>query len=193
VKFKEIISEMRCEILKPFYKRVGYVTLTSHEVIFFEEMYNHVASAANNDSQSSDNIFFFKHTLPTDSLYYKILPLSDLRELQRRRWLGRKTALEVFLMNGKALLLNFPTTEDREQFAKKVLRQRNSRCSNLKYYDTLDPRRILKKRELTERWMQWKLSNFEYVTLLNQLSGRSYNDLSQYPVFPWLLSDFQTQ
>lgn len=25
---------------------------------------------------------------------------------------------------------------------------------------------------------------------LNTLAGRSYNDLSQYPVFPWILSDY---
>lgn len=61
--------------------------------------------------------------------------------------------MEVFLASGKTLLLNFQSTDDREQFAKKVLRQRNQRCCNLRYYDTLDPRRILKKRELTEKWM----------------------------------------
>jgi hypothetical protein len=87
-------------------------------------------------------------------------------------------------------MLNFHSTDDREQFAKKVLRQRNQRCCNLRYYDTLDPRRILKKRELTEKWMQWKISNFEYINLLNQLAGRSYNDLSQYPIFPWIVTDY---
>jgi len=56
----------------------------------------------------------------------------------------------------------------------------------LKYYDTLEARRILKKKELTERWMQWKISNFEYIMQLNVLAGRSYNDLSQYPVYPWV-------
>lgn len=38
VKFKEIISDMKCEILKPFYKRPGTITLTSHEIIFFDEL-----------------------------------------------------------------------------------------------------------------------------------------------------------
>ena len=26
---------------------------------------------------------------------------------------------------------------------------------------------------------------------LNTLAGRSYNDLMQYPVFPWVLADFE--
>lgn len=70
-------------------------------------------------------------------------------------------------MSGKSLMLNFQTVEDRDTFGKKILRQRSQRCINLKYYETLDSRRILKKRELTEKWMQWKISNFEYLSLLN--------------------------
>jgi hypothetical protein len=31
-----------------------------------------------------------------------------------------------------------------------------------------------------------KLSNYEYLLYLNKYSTRTYNDLSQYPVFPWL-------
>lgn len=64
-------------------------------------------------------------------------------------------------------MLNFATTEDRDHFAKKILRQRSQRAFNLKYYDTLEPRKILKKRELTEKWMNWRISNFEYIVLLN--------------------------
>mmetsp|Transcript_10518 Transcript_10518/g.10592 ORF Transcript_10518/g.10592 Transcript_10518/m.10592 type:complete len:84 (-) Transcript_10518:21-272(-) len=55
----------------------------------------------------------------------------------------------------------------------------------------MEPRRILKKRELTEKWLQWKISNFDYLMNINTLSGRSYNDLSQYPVFPWILVDYE--
>jgi hypothetical protein len=30
------------------------------------------------------------------------------------------------------------------------------------------------------------MSNFEYLMLVNTFAGRTYNDLSQYPVFPWV-------
>lgn len=105
---------------------------------------------------------------------YKIISLPDIKELQRRRWLGRKTALEVFLVSGKSVMLNFTSSEERDTFAKKIIRQRGQRCYNLKYHETLDPKKILKKKEYTERWMQWKMSNFEYISLINQLAGRSY-------------------
>ena len=31
-----------------------------------------------------------------------------------------------------------------------------------------------------------EISNFQYLMHLNTLAGRSYNDLTQYPVFPWV-------
>jgi Beige/BEACH domain/PH domain associated with Beige/BEACH len=187
---KEILSDIPCDILKPFYKRSGSVTLTSHSIIFFDDL---DITSPKDLENPQDNIFFFKYQKKPTSLLYKIIPLPDIRELQKRRFLGRKTAIEIFLMNGKSLMLNFLNSEDRDTFGKKILRQRSQKAFNLKYYDTLDPRKILKKRELTEQWMQWKISNFEYITLLNQLAGRSYNDLSQYPVFPWLFVDFVSQ
>jgi hypothetical protein len=50
------------------------------------------------------------------------VPLPDVKEIQRRRWLGRRTACEIFLMSGKSIMLNFSNAEDRDGFAKKILR-----------------------------------------------------------------------
>ena len=36
-------------------------------------------------------------------------------------------------------------------------------------------------------WEEGKISNFSYLMILNIISGRTYSDLSQYPVFPWVL------
>ncbi|CAG2066119.1 unnamed protein product, partial [Timema podura] len=35
--------------------------------------------------------------------------------------------------------------------------------------------------------------NLSYMSQLNTLAGRTYNDLSQYPVFPWVLADYTSQ
>uniref|UniRef100_A0A8B9LHN3 WDFY family member 4 n=1 Tax=Astyanax mexicanus TaxID=7994 RepID=A0A8B9LHN3_ASTMX len=35
--------------------------------------------------------------------------------------------------------------------------------------------------------------NFEYLMHLNTLAGRTYNDLMQYPVFPWVLADYESE
>ncbi len=38
--------------------------------------------------------------------------------------------------------------------------------------------------------MTGELTNFEYLMYLNQLGGRSYSDLTQYPVMPWVLKNY---
>ncbi|CAD7951828.1 unnamed protein product [Amoebophrya sp. A120] len=41
-------------------------------------------------------------------------------------------------------------------------------------------------------WQSGKLSNYHYLDFLNCAAGRSVNDLSQYPIFPWVLTDYQS-
>ena len=38
-----------------------------------------------------------------------------------------------------------------------------------------------------------EINNFQYLMHLNTLAGRSYNDLMQYPVFPWILADYDSE
>lgn len=37
------------------------------------------------------------------------------------------------------------------------------------------------------------MSNFEYLMKLNMAAGRTYNDIQQYPVFPWVIADYTSQ
>jgi hypothetical protein len=41
-------------------------------------------------------------------------------------------------------------------------------------------------------WRRGLMSNFDYLMILNKLAGRSFNDLMQYPVFPFVLSDYSS-
>jgi factor associated with neutral sphingomyelinase activation len=46
---------------------------------------------------------------------------------------------------------------------------------------------------ITMMWQNKKISNFDYLMHLNQAGNRSFSDLSQYPIFPWVLSNFDSQ
>ena len=39
-------------------------------------------------------------------------------------------------------------------------------------------------------WINGHISNLEYLLMINILANRSFNDLSQYPIFPWIISDY---
>lgn len=58
---------------------------------------------------------------------------------------------------------------------------------------SLNPRALFRKNRLTELWTKRKISNFQYIMALNRMAGRSFNDLTQYPVFPWVLADYTSE
>jgi hypothetical protein len=46
---------------------------------------------------------------------------------------------------------------------------------------------------VTQAWQQGEISNFEYLIHINAAAGRSFQDLTQYPVFPWILADYASE
>jgi hypothetical protein len=46
--------------------------------------------------------------------------------------------------------------------------------------------------EVTQLWRESQITNFEYLVFLNKFAGRSYNDLMQYPIFPFVLADYES-
>jgi factor associated with neutral sphingomyelinase activation len=46
---------------------------------------------------------------------------------------------------------------------------------------------------VTASWQKGALSTLDYLLYLNLASGRSFNDLTQWPVMPWVLSDYHSQ
>jgi hypothetical protein len=45
---------------------------------------------------------------------------------------------------------------------------------------------------VTRQWQRREISNFDYLMHLNNAADRSVNDLTQYPVFPHVLTDFES-
>ena len=61
------------------------------------------------------------------------------------------------------------------------------------YENLLYQKRLIKSDLLSnkiEQWQTWKISNFEMLMWLNLMGNRSYLDISQYPVFPWIITNF---
>lgn len=46
---------------------------------------------------------------------------------------------------------------------------------------------------VTAAWRSGRLDNFSYLLFCNLAAGRSFNDLAQWPVFPWVLTDYSSQ
>ncbi|KAK3927653.1 Lysosomal-trafficking regulator [Frankliniella fusca] len=106
-------------------------------------------------------------------------PFENVKEIINRRYQLQERALEIFLLNGRTYLVAFQSVEERDAFLQQL-----SQCElvNQMHGDNLS--------DILEMWREGTISNWEYLTQLNKMAGRSYNDLMQYPVFPFVLADY---
>ncbi|KAJ4955418.1 hypothetical protein NE237_012201 [Protea cynaroides] len=118
--------------------------------------------------------------------------LSSLHQIFSRRYLLRRSALELFMVDRTNFFFDFGSTEGRKNAYRAIVQARPPYLNNI-YLATQRPEQLLKRTQLMERWARWEISNFEYLMQLNTLAGRSYNDITQYPVFPWILSDYTSE
>ncbi|CAK9224782.1 unnamed protein product [Sphagnum troendelagicum] len=122
----------------------------------------------------------------------RLWPLSALREVHSRRFSLRRSALELFMVDRSNCFFNFGTADARQRVYRAIV-QAHPPHLNLVYAGTQRPEQLLKRTRLMERWARREISNFEYLMQLNTLAGRTYNDMTQYPVFPWVLADYTSQ
>ncbi|CAN9498147.1 unnamed protein product [Ophioblennius macclurei] len=114
-------------------------------------------------------------------------PLSQIREVHLRRYNLRRSALEIFLIDQTNYFLNFKKEARNKVYSRMLL------LRSLSLYGTRSPQELLKASGLTQKWVNREISNFNYLMQLNTIAGRTYNNLAQYPVFPWILADYTSE
>lgn len=45
--------------------------------------------------------------------------------------------------------------------------------------------------EVYSAWIHGELSNFDFILYINFIANRSFNDISQYPIFPWVVQNYK--
>ncbi|KAG6445369.1 hypothetical protein O3G_MSEX003892 [Manduca sexta] len=127
----------------------------------------------------------------------------DIREVHKRRYLLQPIALEVFSSDGRNYLLAFPRKVRNKVYSRFTAlatgmadSAAGSVAGQKRGVAVEQPGGLLATligdTSVTQRWLRGEISNFQYLMHLNTLAGRSYNDLMQYPVFPWILADYDS-
>ncbi|XP_063160442.1 WD repeat- and FYVE domain-containing protein 4 [Candoia aspera] len=114
---------------------------------------------------------------------------SDIKEIQPMRFLLQEIALEIFLNNGYSIFLVFHNSNR----TKALTRFCSVKSKGITDESTNIRKQPGKKKSMLLKWQKREISNFEYLMYLNTLAGRTYSDLMQYPVFPWVLADYHSQ
>ncbi|KAJ8404707.1 hypothetical protein AAFF_G00335700 [Aldrovandia affinis] len=121
---------------------------------------------------------------------------SEIRAVFSRRYLLQNTALEVFMANRTSVMFNFPDQATVKKVVYSLPRVGVGTSYGLpqaRRISLATPRQLFKSSNMTQRWQRREISNFEYLMFLNTIAGRTYNDLNQYPVFPWVLTNYESE
>ncbi len=140
----------------------------------------------------------------------------DVLSISKRRFLFRDVAIEIFFTDGRSYLLTainpamrdeiyarltamtphtnnpnlLPNPEDAWRleslkFAEEVPQTFGAKFGSIFNSSAWNP--------MMRRWQRGEISNFHYLMLVNTMAGRTFNDLTQYPVFPWVLADYTSE
>ncbi|ODQ63408.1 beach-domain-containing protein, partial [Nadsonia fulvescens var. elongata DSM 6958] len=149
--------------------------------------------------------------------------LEGIKCISKRQFLLRDVAIEFFFLNNTSVLITSVSARERDFIHSRITTVRNnhgfeqslakeanddllyalshsnnhqklmsskassftSRLSNVFATNTFTL--------ATKKWQKGKISNFYYLMLVNTIAGRTFNDLTQYPIFPWVLADYESK
>ncbi|KAJ7700350.1 beach-domain-containing protein [Mycena rosella] len=118
-----------------------------------------------------------------------------------KTFLFRDVALEIYFKDSRSLLVVFLDKQRRRDIDQRLINI-VGRFSPPDSVPSATPGRMRTPRfgkvfqrpdELSSaqrRWQAREISNFTYISILNQISGRTPSDATQYPIFPWVLKDY---
>ncbi|KAK3507704.1 hypothetical protein QTP70_034801, partial [Hemibagrus guttatus] len=121
---------------------------------------------------------------------------SEIRAIFSRRYLLQNTALELFMANRTSVMFNFADAATVKKVVHALPRVgvgTNFGLPQTRRISLATPKQLFKASTMTQRWQKREISNFEYLMFLNTIAGRTYNDLNQYPVFPWIISNYDSE
>ncbi|KAG5924727.1 hypothetical protein E4U42_004555 [Claviceps africana] len=144
----------------------------------------------------------------------------DVISFSKRRFLFRDVAIEIFFTDGRSYLLTMINSAVRDEVYGKLLNKAPHtstanvlpnpedawRLEALKTFDE-SPQGFgaglgsklgtlfnsTPSNPIVKRWQKGEVSNFHYLMMVNTMAGRTFNDLTQYPVFPWILADYTSE
>ena len=146
----------------------------------------------------------FKTYYKDKDIIFLEIKYSSIEYMFIRNYFYQETGLELFTYEKKSYFLNFKSNQNLQKFIQDIIQNekfRKIKCHTLKKKKLIGYCKLfnvyLKKtshyiENKMEEWQNHNISSFEYIMWLNIFAGRSFNDLTQYPVFPWIITNYQS-
>ena len=128
-----------------------------------------------------------------------------------RKYCFRNNSIEIYSNNHKSYYFKFEDDKKRNSFLDNIINKinkiilkknifkpmkgidENNKTIIIGYFRDEDNNREYSNIiNINNLWKQNKISTLEYLMWINVYGNRSFRDIAQYPVFPWLLSNYES-
>ena len=180
--------EYKCELIKTECSLYGNITICKDFIVFQSNV---------NDPRL--------HRNPEERLKYvfcsaqgdriikpktKFIFYAEITEMLIRRYLFLWQAIEIFTKDGKSFYLNFFSERNCSDFTK-TLPIDTIKAHNTSALVLLDKKELCSEMlRYQSKWVENELTTYEYLLTINKYSSRSYKEVNQYPIMPWVLTNY---
>ena len=191
----------------------GYLNLSKSNCSFIQDIYNidmdEKKLKEDEDYNEEKKLCYGSYLKLNKSKYVYIdIKYKSIKYIFLRRYYYKDSAIEIFTSKNKTYYFNFPDSYKRQCTLNLLLSKFTSKkeikvhknkligydvsSSPNKYFITCNTNNSVDfLQNLLDNWKDWNISTLELLLWLNILSNRSFNDISQYPVFPWILVKYK--
>ena len=167
--------------------------LTNHGSIFgkFIILENGLLFLSDCENDKRNNNKYLDYILSTTKFDFlkkqkKIfMDYTEINEIINRTFCFCWTAQEFYMKNGKSYLFNF----FKETFKEEIYNLYKSKSKQLKSKIIQNPKDYFIKGDFTKKYKDNNITTYEYLLLLNKFSSRTYNNIGEYPIMPWIIYD----
>ena len=147
------------------------------------------------------------------------IPFKKMEFILRRRYYFKKNVIEIYTQNKKSYFFRIDENKFKEFFdciiSNNTLSNLNNEFEDItiengkneekiglinknnilfeynNYKNLFFGKKLPTIKNLYIKWIKWEISTFTLLNYLNLFSSRSYNDINQYPVFPWIITSYE--
>ncbi|CAD6187450.1 unnamed protein product [Caenorhabditis auriculariae] len=152
---------------------------TSHSEIFYNIIFLKNGDEVSGTLIINDQEIVFLSYETKKRTMFKVV-LSKITRIYKRRFVLEDVAVEL-LLKKKSYFFAFPNSENRDTVVD-FIDEEKARNVNVE----------MEAKLLAESWRGGNISNFRFLGELNKLAGRTYDDLMQYPVMPFVIADYSS-
>jgi hypothetical protein len=175
---EKIEYQCRCMNVTPNNEIKGELLVGTTRIYFVAD--EQISSLSKNKSVNSamTSIGYNHRSFNDDSNSFSFA-INEICEMYKRRYLLTDVGLELFFINGITLMIAHVSTNDRDNLYILLIKR-----------NVIHIKQPEKLNEIQTLWKQGYMTNFDYLMQLNKLAGRTFLDLMQYPIYPYIVANY---